>query len=102
LRWWAWALGGILASIALSGLVAKLVPALNDVSRAILWVGLGLSVSISAVTTIPRLLVLPYRMRMLDPRRLVVRLKFANAEYTRRLGERLRQAGPDRPHSAAA
>lgn len=101
LRWWGWALGSIVAGIALSGLVAKLVPALDDVSRAILWVGLGLSVSVGAVMTIPRLFVLPYRMKMLDPRRLVVRLKFVNSEYTRRLGERLRQAGAGRPHGAA-
>ena len=52
--------------------------------------------------TIPRLLVLPYRVRMLDHRRLVVRLKFANAEYTRRLAERLRQSGPAHPHAAVA
>jgi hypothetical protein len=102
LKWWGWALGSIVAGIALAGLVAKLVPALDDLSRAILWAGLGLSISVSTVMTIPRLLVLPYRMRMLDPRRLVVRLKFVNAEYTRRLGERIRQAGPAHPHGALA
>ena len=102
LRWWAWAMGSIVVGIAVAGLVARLVPALDDLSRPFLWGGLGLSVSAGAVMTIPRLLVLPYRWKMLDPRRLVVRLKFANAEYTRRLGERLRQAGPARPHGAAA
>jgi hypothetical protein len=101
LRWWGYTLQCIAASVAVMGLVAWLVPGPDDVGRYVIWAFGGLVLSIVTLASIPRLRVMPYRLKGYDGHRGVGWLKFDNPDYTRRLAESVRWEPAAEPAATA-
>lgn len=89
-RWWGHTLQCIAASVAVTGVIAWLIPGPDEVGRYMLWVLSGLIVSIAALATIPRFRVRPYALRAYDANRGVGEIRFENPQYTQLLAESIR------------
>jgi len=94
LKWWICALLSAAAGFGFAYVAAssRFMPGHSDgTGKQIFTVFVGLILAIAAVAVFPPRLVRPYRMKILDRRRHVVRMKFAHSGYTQILADHIRQ-----------
>ena len=89
-RWWMVALAVATATTALAALPAAALPRLDHTGRWMLFGTSALFMSIFAVAILPNRICRPYRLRILDRDRGIVRFAAANPRFTELLVRRVR------------
>ena len=98
LRWWMWALISAATGFASAYGVAHsgFLPGHPDATaKQMFTVFIGLIFAIAAVAIFPPRIVRPYRMKILDRHRRVLRMKFENAAYTKMLAAQIRRVADE-------
>lgn len=100
-RWWRWTGISILLALTVAGAIVLSMRKGDAFGRWFLFGLIGLFGSVLTMAALPRMMVKPYRIKVLDSERGVVRLKFRNPQYTRLLMEAYYRRSNLEPPSSA-
>jgi hypothetical protein len=91
-RWWIIALITFCLTLAVTGLVVLMIPAADTTGRWISFVIFGTIVSAFAIAVVPNMACRPYRFRVIDADRGIVRFSARNLEYNALLEQSVRES----------